>query len=291
MRDYLTVHSYQCEGLDNEYVQSLVRIHSTEEIAPFLGVNYERKVVAPLSYIFQSFSVINDVSGISTLHVNKDKVSTGITIDATSSSLASGLNYTSLLTYGNDPHTSHEAYQYNGYSGVRGVGFRAPYAMVGWGLTTDGMPFPSNYDEYKYHSGRVGHNPTLPQKFIQQSEFASGHQNRNDIWGAGHLDVRWDRYKEMWIAAPNVVCGYAIEDIGIASGRYAPTSYSSGQIEVAFGRYNEYFLPSGRVLHNIINRSRSAEIASGTFVVAMRTNNGEYLPIWVDCEPDISGVS
>jgi len=63
---------------------------------------------------------------------------------------------------------------------VKGVGFKAPIILTGWGYDIDGNPVPSDSGD-----------PTV---------FASGAFRNPSLWKSGPLDTRWDPIRGVWSA-------------------------------------------------------------------------------------------
>jgi len=65
----------------------------------------------------------------------------------------------------------------------RGVGFKGPMVIVGWGFDINGKPVPNS-------------NPAEPTDY-----FATNYLRKPHTWKAGPLDVRWDEDRGVWSAA------------------------------------------------------------------------------------------
>lgn len=207
--------------------------------------------------------------------------------------LASGFNVGLIPTFGSGIQDSMSGIQDNtNMIDVRGIAIRMPTIFAGPGYTTEGFPTPSLYDDYLVTSGEsYFENPTESGKIEwYKRNFARSFRERQDLWKAGPFDARWDDDKKMWVSAPELFQGYTMDDIPAASGRYAPTTFSSGRIELIVGNNHSSIVPKPTHQLYISNRSVTTDIASGTYVIAMRANNYEYIPIHIDCVPDRSGI-
>ncbi len=166
---------------------------------------------------------------------------------------------------------------------LRSVGLRLPSVFAGFGYTPEGFPVPNLYEQKVWAD--KDYSAVVEVEDDEKRRFADNVRKRADIWKAGPIDLRWDEPRKMWIAAPEVVVGYTLSDISAASGRFANKTFTSGELQVSNGRYDDYNVgDNNKIL--LINRSVSTEMQSGVLVIAIRTNNGEYMPVWVDCAPD-----
>lgn len=209
------------------------------------------------------------------------------------SDMRSGLNIGTCPTFGDTiSDTSEEIHDNDDTKDLRSVGLRLPAVFAGFGYTTEGFPVPNKYEQ-KYWDDSA-YNPSSGVRKHEERMFAKDVRARADIWKAGPIDLRWDEPRKMWVAAPEVVVGYTLSDISAASGRYASKTFTSGELQVSNGRFDDYNVGNNNKIL-LINRSVSTEMQSGVLVIAVRTNNGEYMPVWVDCAPDEdtrgSGVS
>lgn len=201
---------------------------------------------------------------------------------------------------------------------MRTIGFKLPFYFAGWGLDTAGRPVPSIYDEqkkneesnnfdnvfiddyqdqysdrfsgeisYLYNSSNSGDIVDLERK---KNTYIDGYNNNPSEWMAGPLDVRWDRYRGVWAASPVIVEGYLISNLSAPSGRATGLKYTSGEIVLYGGQYDDWDIiqPVQKVW--IINRSVGLTASSGSLLSAQFFPNGEYRPIWVDCATDPSGA-
>lgn len=282
---------------------------TTDSVPNIIAANYSSKSVASLSELFCPYSTITDtLSGIPSVNLSAEEnlASGDSVIEMFPYYMRSGINTGICPTYGETlPNTTGDIIDNNESTDIRSIAIKTPIMMAGFGYTTEGLPTPSLYDQkLKDDSGYI---PDYTTKEYDRRQFASNVRERVDLWNAGPLDVRWDENRHMFISAPEVFVGYTIQKIPASKGRFhkklvidntvdPPTSgyirdsFGSGEIEVYNGRYNDYCSASGspqRLL--IINRSTEADIESGIMVVVTRTNNGEYMPIYVDCDPDTKG--
>jgi hypothetical protein len=229
--------------------------------------------------------------------------------------MRSGINIGTCPTYGDEPATNtRDILDKHDTEDVRSLGLRVPFMYAGFGYDAEGFPVPSlhedliqqaeedeedyweDYDDAKrdYANDANAGNLAVVRKEEakigwNKRTYARKFRERQDLWKAGPFDVRWDQYKEMWVAAPEVFQGYAMYDIPSASGRYAPSPFTSGEIAILTGRFKEGTTsePYSRLL--LINRSKTTDIASGAYVTVIRAGNGEYIPLHVDPVTDASG--
>jgi hypothetical protein len=304
---------------------------TVKDVNQFIASNVDSKSVASFSEFFCPYSTINTSGNLIPIarfferpEIDEwdyvDDVPTGNMIEPDFGSgdcrveviavdVARCLNYGIIPTFEAD---GQQIYDKEDMENINSVGARAPIMVTGFGYDTEGFPSPSIWDQ-------KAHDSDDPDEFEEDEEdtindiyrFPPEVKQRVDIWNSGPLDLRWDRYKRMFVASPEMFLGYALCDIPAASGRYAPVkgsgdptapgylgyrSFNSGEIECAVGRYDSFHVPSGTQdggqssfsLHKllIINRSVTMDIASGALVIATRLNNGEYFPIFADCAPD-----
>lgn len=188
------------------------------------------------------------------------------------------------------PSSMSEVFDYSGVNDVRNIGLRMPMMIVGWGYTTEGFPTPSMYDHNMKYSG--DYTPTFEDAERDKRTFAPNFTKRNDLFPAGPLDLRYDKSRKMWRSTPEVYGGYTLNNIASASGRFAPSgcNFASGELEILVNAFEPAYTPESNHKLLIINRSVTNDIPSGTWVIAIRANNGEFWPIYVDCAPDRSGV-
>lgn len=200
------------------------------------------------------------------------------------SDMRSGLNIGVCPTFGEEiADDSTEIHDNDDTTDLRSVGLRLPSVFAGFGYTTEGFPVPSLYEQKVWADSRYTADVEIEDD--EKRRFADNVRKRADIWKAGPIDLRWDEPRKMWVAAPEVVVGYTLSDISAASGRYADKTFTSGELQVSNGRFDDYNVgDNNKIL--LINRSVSTEMQSGVLVIAVRTNNGEYMPVWVDCAPD-----
>lgn len=212
----------------------------------------------------------------------------------------------------------------------RTVGFKLPSYFIGYGLDTVGRPVPSVYDEQKkneesnnfdnefvldysgQYSDRVSGEISYLENSIlnaqrnsgntldvsgdiidlelKKNTYMDGYNVNPSNWPAGPLDTRWDKYRGVWAACPVIVEGYLLNDMIAPSGRATKLKYTSGEIVLYTGQYDEWDIiqPIQKVW--VINRSVGLSANSGSYVSAQFFPNGEFRPIWVDCAVDPSGA-
>lgn len=336
---------FTCESIksvDNSgnsiYAYNLSIANTTRDVNRFLASNFDNKAVTSFSEFFCPYTTQNNDAimpyakfpnrgQINQLDANGNP--TGELIDSYPGSgdmrggeiiaidMSSGLNYGVVPTF--DLSDGTQIYDKQDITNIRSLALRSPVMVAGFGYTTEGIPIPSVFDD-KARNIEIDEDEDEEEADEEEDEddeddeatiqddtyrFANNVRSRPDIWPAGPLDLRWDKYKNMYVAAPEMFLGYALCDIPASSGRYAPVrgdgvgyrSFNSGEIECAIGRFDDFHVPSGVdqeegtvfSLHKllIINRSVTMDISSGCLVIATRLNNGEYFPIFADCTPDI----
>jgi len=144
----------------------------------------------------------------------------------------------------------------------RPLGLRAPLVLVGWGYDTNGKPVP-NAD------------PDNPG-----DEYLENHLQRQDMWKAGPLDVRWDDNKKLWAANATTGLIHAKTKSDGISGR------SSNVMGV--GTCGLYYCDRfGTLIDSlediVIYNTVSSQIAGNTFIIAQRNDVGLPIVIVEDC--------
>lgn len=268
--------------------------------------HYDSPTYAYANFAAQSFDINKNSYPFSrghdvNIHSYGDEVSSvGLTND--------GVHYPSLQDY-------------------RGIGFRNPMVVVGYGRTLEGKPVP-NFNQYEYVDGSYQYSSSGNE---ESDSYADNYLNRADLWKAGPLNIRWDNRGKMWSPGSILVEGYLIEDMPAAEGRFSSVPFTSGRMILCAGSYantesgyqpkmwdradaSGYYTSgllanggsglvwrsSGTVYGNyaygvesggrpdifvlLINRSTQLSALSGTYIIASPMPNGEYRPIWVDCE-------
>lgn len=302
----------------------------TSAISSYLSAGYDIKSVISLDEIFSPYST-TDGSGNIIPYASFSPRPTGVAIspgsgdsrsEVISYDVRSGINIGLCPTFDlslDNPDADNSIADKDDTVNIRSIAFRSPMMVAGFGYDTEGFPTPSIYDDtlryqdptfilpkepksgdypsdfakYTTDSGLwVGSGNTIN---YQKRQYAFNFRERPDEWKSGPLDLRWDKYKKMYVAAPEVFVGYALQNIPASNGRFGEKTFTSGEIEVYSGRYDEFGVTdrnksqfpgyANKLL--IINRSVDKSIDSGTMVMAIRTNNGEYMPIWVDCDADL----
>lgn len=300
----------------------------TSVISSYLSAGYDFKSVVSLDEMFSPYSTIAG-SGNIIPYASFAPRPTGVSpgsgdsrSEIISYDVRSGVNVGICPTFYTDldnPNVNSAIVDKNDTVDIRSMAFRSPMMVAGFGYDTEGFPTPSVYDDtlrYKDPTFILSKEPNsgdYPGNFsqytadsglwvgsgnainYQKRQFAFNFRDRPDEWNSGPLDLRWDKYKKMYVAAPEVFVGYALQDIPVSDGRYGEKTFTSGEIEVYTGRYDSFGITdrnksqfpgyANKLL--IINRSVDKSIDSGTMVIAIRTNNGEYMPIWVDCDADL----
>lgn len=179
---------------------------------------------------------------------------------------------------------------------IRTVGLKTPVFQAGWGLDMAGRPVPSIYDiQKKANLEDLGElEDSTNKNDIEELEkrkntYAYGYNTNAQYWVAGPVDTRWDQYRGVWAAAPVIVEGYLLQDLTEPSGRATKLKYTSGEILIYTGQHNSWGKIQPEQKAWVINRSVGLTADSGTYIAAMWFPNGEFRPIWVDCEIDPSG--
>lgn len=91
--------------------------------------------------------------------------------------------------------------RYNKIDNIRGIGFRLPMMGVGWGLTTDGTPFPSGTNSSGEMSFKGG--------------YSNGYQIDSSDYIAAPIDLRYDTSRNVWTAGQT---GFWAEIQSVVSG-------------------------------------------------------------------------
>ncbi len=299
--NYITSFSYKTKDEDdNEVYIYEVGTCPMESVALLLDESFTSKAIVSLNELFCPYiAVINDEA--SDLMAKADFTRRDISVcsgdarpEIIGSDFQSGINHGTCPTFGEEiAESNDDIFDKKDVEDIRSIAFKAPMMVAGFGYTTEGMPFPSKFDELTKDDD--SYNPTDEEKQYDKHVFSGKARDRTDLWKAGPLDIRWDDYRNMYVAAPENFIGYAMCNIPASSGRYAERKFTSGEIELSIGRYEDYHTPSGSegsttiIAHKllIINRSVSMDIPSGALVIATRLNNGEYMPIFADCAPDL----
>lgn len=178
---------------------------------------------------------------------------------------------------------------YSPSSNYRGLAFNTHrFVMAGYGLCTDGRPIP-NASGYHYNeSGEYVYNPSGN---YGSHLFASGYQDRPDMWTVGPLDgFRFDRSTGMWNIGCKVIEGYLIEDLPATSGRLSNLPYTSGRMVLVDGSYAGMpkYLDSGNTVLNPYYRLWDRADASGE-INSSGTIYSDYssMPIESGGRPDL----
>ncbi len=307
---YIGGESFRVQNASGVYiVTSNIGLCSPPVVQRMISTDFQSKAFTSLNELFMPYSASGSpyMPAANFAFREPSRDSSGNTIiyspgsgdargEVIAADVGSGLNIGIIPTFGSGIQ--------NGMSGIldkddvfdiRSVALRTPIVFAGLGYTTEGLPVPSIYDQCTVDSGAlhsVGsgdpYNPSGEAFDRDTRYFCSGFRDRQDLWKAGPVDLRWDEYKRMWVASPEMFIGYALSDVPSASGRFADKSFSSGEMELATRRYDDYTV-TGQDRLLFINRSVTTEIQSGVMLIVTRINNGEYIPIWVDCSPDTSG--
>lgn len=328
---FIGVNSYSVSN-NSGYLEYVTEVGTCDAafVQKFISHEYVNKGITSLNELFSGYKTGDSgnltkaefterTTTVSGKSVSQNGGYLDVRFDMVSYDVRSGLNTGMSPTFGtNYPSDMTEVINKKDLDDIRGVSFRTPMMMTGFGYTTEGMPFPSKYDynkletehylEYEDTSGWISlEGPIRSSGEVSDYDEYSGAyytaQNslrddkrsfyeharvRPDLHKAGPVDLRWDTRKSMWVSAPEVYCGYSLSNVSPASGRYASQTFTSGYMEVSTGAYSNYGVcDKDEIL--FINRSVSLEITRGMFMIVTRTNNGEYIPTWVDCDVDSSG--
>lgn len=151
-------------------------------------------------------------------------------------------------------------------------------------------PLPDRDKGEIYYLENSAHSGDIVDLERKKNTYMDGYNINPSEWPAGPLDVRWDRYRGVWAASPVIVEGYLLNDISAPSGRATKLKYTSGEIVLYTGQYDDWDIiqPIQKVW--VINRSVGLYMEQGSYVAAQFFPNGEFRPIWVDCGPDPSGA-
>lgn len=93
---------------------------------------------------------------------------------------------------------------------ARGVALRGPMLIQGWGYDFQGAPIPNagnplmidvSEDEFEEFP-----NPYNKLE-VQTNAFFDGYLNHSLDWPTGPLDVRWDKFRGVWMSPGMVICG------------------------------------------------------------------------------------
>lgn len=155
----------------------------------------------------------------------------------------------------------------------RFVGLRNPIYMAGYGRDTAGDPVPNLTDVTGYVSG-VGASGILANSGDYVT-FASGYQNRADIWKAGPIDYKWDRQRKVWTSF-GVNIAYLRESVTAATGEGEPTAF----------KVQDITRPSGLLttLKNYDMTLAQTYNPSGTPTLVIYGPYGdELIPLYIGC--------
>lgn len=294
--------AYNEDG-DDTYVYEIGTC-TTESVQTLINVDYENKSIVSLSELFAPYTSKQYSSGddnfipISDFEIRDESTYIGSgdsVINLMSDDYAECLNVGICATYGSGlPSKTRDMIYNTSVSGIRSIAFRNPIMVSGYGYTTEGLPTPSLHDEYTRDD--PDYDPSYTDIEYNERHFAENVRDRADLWNAGPLDLRWDKNRKVYVAAPEIYIGYTVEKIKSSPGRFNVNAsgirdtFGSGEIEIYNGMYSDFCAPSGvKQKMLVINRSIEADIASGTMVIVTRANNGEIVPLYVDCDPDTKG--
>lgn len=209
------------------------------------------------------------------------------------------LDYIQVPTVGEDQPSNLDIFtrNFDVTDPIRTIGFKLPAFYAGWGVDMAGRPVPSMYDVAKALQNEDieeledSDDPADKTELEKQKNTYVNDYNENPVnWPAGPLDVRWDRYRGVWAASPVLVEGYLVSELPAPSGRLTKLKYTSGEVVLYTGQYNDWakIQPEQRIW--VINRDVSLTAESGTYVNAMWFPNGEYRIMWIGCDVDPSGT-
>lgn len=211
----------------------------------------------------------------------------------------------------------------DGTENVRYISFSSPFYLTGWCYDINGKPCPSVYDYEKLYfpddiavaerSGTFAdYNPptgvspsasgtyattfikemTLARRFIddKKNTFDEFFATDTKLHKAGPIDYRWNDTRKVFQSGPQIKEGYLLTVLESPNGRLANPNYTSGLVAIYDGKGSDWRKIEPEKTFWVINRSMSVDADSGTYIVSMEMPNGEYRPIWVDCDPDPSGA-
>ncbi len=295
---FLICQSYRI-GPEDEFLgySNEVAFASNRLVANTLRYDFTSKAVTPINALFLGYSTSDtydelpfcDLSPPDTPPTPGTRHAARVDIHPTD--YRSGVVNDLTPTAGDEMPTSMtQIFNRDQYDNIRGVGLKVPVIVTGWGYTTEGLPTPNLHDQKVLFEDEYA--PTFEDAEANKRRFAENYKVRNDLMKSGPLDLRWDESRRMWRSTPEVYGGYALYNIPSASGRYAPSgvNFSSGEIEVLYYANEPAYTPNRDHKLLIHNRSITTDISSGTWIIAIRANNGEFWPIFVDCAPDRSGL-
>ena len=148
---------------------------------------------------------------------------------------------------------------------------RGPLLLSGFGVDAGDLPIPARGIEGE---DMYAFDVTAP--------------NDRRTWKSGPVAVKWDEERQVWEGGPQIVCGYADEDIAAPPNPCTPEMFKMNVFRrcSTVGAYPA-LLSDCYVQEQIrvVNRdpSLSQELVQGmVFVVAVRINY-EWIPIWVGC--------
>jgi len=234
------------------------------------------------------------------------------------------LTYGTVLTVGDAQMNQEETNAGTQAGRVRAIGFANPTVFTGWGYTTNGRPVPSVYDYMMTYSGGIHEIRQLEQSgtfadfewptdvsptesgdyhfgYVRDmikarkrlddklNTFYKDYDSRQDLHRAGPLDVRWNDTRKVWCSGPERKEGYLISALDSAPGRLASPNYTSGEMIVCDGIGSNWrkIEPEKKIW--VVNRSLLSG-PSGAYIIVEEMPNGEYRPIWSDCDADPSGA-
>lgn len=235
------------------------------------------------------------------------------------------LTYGTSLTVGDDLPEQEETNAGTQFGRVRAVGFSVPQVFAGWGYSSAGRPVPSIADYMMTYSvGMVELSQLIRSGTFQDLVFPTGisptasgdyrtdyirdmvkarkrlddtyntfykdFDSRQDLWRAGTLDLVWNDTRKVWGMNTGIKEGYLTTDLFPSSGRLANPNYTSGEMVLydGYGSNWRKIEPDKKIW--VINRSTDLDAESGTYIIAKEMPNGEFRPVWVDCEVEPSGV-
>ena len=148
---------------------------------------------------------------------------------------------------------------------------RGPLLLSGFGVDAGDLPVPARGAEGE---DMYAFDVTAP--------------NDRRTWKSGPVAVKWDDERKVWEGGPQIVCGYADEDIAAPKNPCDPEVFKMNVFRRCspVGAYPA-LLTDCYIQEQIkvVNRdpSLSQELVEGmVFVVAVRINY-EWIPIWVGC--------
>jgi hypothetical protein len=149
-----------------------------------LGRNYEKKAAVSMDGIFRPFTTNVEASSIGMPYFRTPASGADFPTSSDLNPYRSGTDIVMALRGSSLPDdlTLHRDPYFE--SDWRGMAFRGPLVIAGWGYDSDGKPVPNE-------SGGVGETRT--------DNFASGYLQNQGLWPVGPVDLPWDADRGVWV--------------------------------------------------------------------------------------------